>query len=91
VASRAIARTSGWGRQHRSRRIAHAPILEALARLPAQASDRFVLAAKLLPKLFPDDKASLTLTHPAQWAESQKRLDRIDKEGLAEDLEHRTC
>jgi hypothetical protein len=61
-------------------------ILEALSWLPAGASKRFALAAKLLPNLFPEGKTFLTLPYPSEWAESQKRLDRIDAEGLAEDL-----
>jgi hypothetical protein len=62
-------------------------IVDALASLPAAASERFALAAKVRDSLFFDGKAFLTLPYPAEWAESQKRLDRIDNEGLAPDLE----
>jgi len=61
-------------------------ILQALSWLPADKSNRFASAARLLSNLFPNGKGFLTLPYAAEWTESQKRLDRIEKEGLAEEL-----
>jgi len=61
--------------------------IEDYAGLP---HDKYPLAARadeILVTLFPSGLAFLKGTFPSQWAETQKRLERIDEEGLAEDID----
>jgi hypothetical protein len=61
--------------------------LRDYAGLPA---DRFPLAPRaqeILDTLFPKGLAFLTTDFASQWSETEKKLQRIDEEGLAKDLD----
>lgn len=61
--------------------------IEDYAGLP---SDQYPLAERaqiLLGTLFPEGLAFLKSDYASQWAETQKRIERIDEENLADDLD----
>jgi hypothetical protein len=61
--------------------------LEAYASLPAPHWPRASRAAELLASLFPDGLSFLSLPYSDEWAEGEKRLERITHAGLARDLD----
>jgi len=61
--------------------------LEAYASLPAPHWPRAARAAELLASLFPDGLSFLSLPYSDEWAEGEKRLERIALGGLARDLD----
>ncbi len=61
--------------------------LDAWASLDAGAFPRATRAAELSAALFPDGLGFLALPYAEEWAESQRRLQRIDAEDLAKDLD----
>ena len=60
--------------------------LEAYAALPVATFPK-AARARLLVDLISPDRAWLNLSFAAQWAESNKRIQRIDDEGLAADID----
>lgn len=54
--------------------------------LPAAMYPRAARARELLDTISPHDREWLKLVYEAEWAESTKRLDRIEKDGLAKDI-----
>jgi len=61
--------------------------LEAYAALPAAHWPRAPRAAELVAALFPAGLAFLSLPYVDEWAEGEKRLDRITHAGLARDID----
>jgi len=61
--------------------------LDCLAWLPDAASPRVARAARLRDSLFPHGKTFLQLPYREEWAEVEKRLQRIDNEKLAKDID----
>ena len=61
--------------------------LAAWNRLPAGAYPEVARATSVRGALFPDGLVFLTLAYTRQWAESQRRLDHIDTNGLAADID----
>lgn len=60
--------------------------LEAYANLPLERHPKAARAGELLAILFPDGLAFLKLPYEQEWAESEKRLDRIAKDKLEKEL-----
>jgi len=60
--------------------------IEDYAGLPEETYPLANRARAILATLFPTGLAFLKEDYPSQWAETQKRLDRIDEEGLAADI-----
>jgi len=61
--------------------------IEDYAGLPQELYPLASRAAALLATLFPTGLTFLKQNYPSQWAETQKRLERIDEEGLADDID----
>lgn len=61
--------------------------LETYARLPAERHPKAMRAGELLGTLFPTGLTFLTLPYAEEWAESNKRLDRIAADGLDKELD----
>lgn len=61
--------------------------LEDYAELPEDTYPLATRARILLATLFPTGLSFLKLDYPSQWAETQKRLDRIDEEAFAADID----
>ena len=57
-------------------------MLAALARMPADATARGPRAATLYASIFPDGTTFVKLDAGAAWAAGQRRLDRIDADGI---------
>ena len=60
--------------------------LESYSRLPVATYPRAARAQELLDTISPHDREWLKLVYEAEWAESTKRLDRIESESLAKDI-----
>jgi hypothetical protein len=60
--------------------------LESYSRLPVGQYPRAARARELLDTISPNDREWLKLTYEAEWAESDKRLGWIEKQGLAKDI-----
>ena len=60
--------------------------LEAYSLLPVAAFSRAPRARELVDILSPKDREWLNYAYEAEWAESNKRLKRIEDEGLAKDI-----
>jgi hypothetical protein len=61
--------------------------LEAYSLLPVAAFSRAPRARELTDILSPNDREWLNYAYEAEWAESNKRLKRIEDEGLAKDID----
>ncbi|HEU4405875.1 MAG TPA: hypothetical protein VFS43_11465 [Polyangiaceae bacterium] len=61
--------------------------LESYARLPAEQAPRAERAAGLLNTIFPDGLSFLKLPYASEWAESEKRLTKIDQQKLGSALD----
>ena len=61
--------------------------LESYARLPAEQAPRAERAAGLLDAIFPDGLSFLKLPYASEWAESEKRLTKIDQQKLGPALD----
>ncbi len=61
--------------------------LQAYAALDSEHHPRANRAAELASVLFPTGLAFLKLPYAEEWAESQKRLDRVESDGLAKELD----
>jgi hypothetical protein len=61
--------------------------LEAFASLPAAHWPRATRAAQLVATLFPDGLSFLSFTYTDEWAEGEKRLERIAAHGLTRDID----
>lgn len=68
-----------WGRFHDR--------LLCYSALPVERNPAAAHAGKLYQTLFPDGLSFLKLSYEAEWSESQRRLDRINKEGWDRDLD----
>jgi hypothetical protein len=60
--------------------------LAAYAWLPADDFPKAARARELIEALSPKEREWLKLPLTAEWSESEKRLNRIDREGLAADI-----
>jgi hypothetical protein len=60
--------------------------LEAYSLLPVANHPRATRARELLDTISPKDREWLKLAYEAEWAESTKRLQRIEDEGLVKDI-----
>lgn len=60
--------------------------LEVYSLLPVEGYPRAARARELLDTISPKDREWLKLVYQAEWAESAKRLKRIEDEGLAKDI-----
>jgi hypothetical protein len=56
--------------------------LESYARLPAEQAPRAERASGLLDTIFPEGLSFLKLPYTSEWAESEKRLTKIDQQKL---------
>jgi hypothetical protein len=61
--------------------------LESYARLPAEQAPRAERAAELVATLFSGGLSFLTLPYASEWAESEKRLTKIDQQKLGPALD----
>lgn len=61
--------------------------LEAYASLPPAHWPRSPRAAELLASVFPSGLGFLSLPYPDEWAEGERRLERISLNGLAKDID----
>lgn len=61
--------------------------LVAYAAMPTEHYPEAAQAGELVAALFPEGLSFLTLDYSSQWAESEKRLQRVAAEGLAADIE----
>jgi hypothetical protein len=60
--------------------------IESYSLLPVAEYPRAARARELLDTISPKDREWLKLVYQAEWAESAKRLKRIDEEGLTKDV-----
>lgn len=60
--------------------------LEAYSLLPVAGSPRAPRARELVDIISPNDREWLNFVYGAEWAESTKRLKRIEDDGLAKDI-----
>ena len=60
--------------------------IKAYATLPVDDFPKAKRAAELLAKIFPDGLTFLKLPYNMEWAESEKRLQMVDAENLADDI-----
>jgi hypothetical protein len=74
-----LANDTAWGALHGR--------LEAFASLDHARVPRAARAEELMTAIFPEGLTFLRLPYAEEWAESQKRLDRIERDGLEKDLE----